>query len=76
MAAHWAILAFNAMERLNEVRSKAKYLCVGREKNKALIFPINSALMMIMVLNVRTEATEIYELTTKFISEYLRIQKL
>jgi hypothetical protein len=42
MVGQWGILAFKAMARLDGVRSKAKYIVVGREKFNALIFPVES----------------------------------
>jgi hypothetical protein len=39
MVGQWVLLAFKAMARLDGVRTKAKYLAVGREKFNALIFP-------------------------------------
>jgi len=42
MVGQWGILAFKAMSRLDGVRSKAKYIVVGREKFNAIIFPLES----------------------------------
>ena len=69
MAGHWAIRAFNAMERLDAIRSKVKYLSVGRESSKTLIFPVKMSdnLMIIMTIRSRTEATEIFDIVTKFV---------
>ena len=69
MAGQWAIRAFNAMERLDAVRSKAKYLSVGRESSKTLIFPLKMSdnVMIIMTIRSRAEATEIFDTVTKFV---------
>jgi hypothetical protein len=64
MAGHWAILAFNAMKRLDVARSKVKYLIVGREDHKTLILPANFSgtdFMLILAIGPRNESTEIYE---------------
>ena len=42
MVGQWGILAFKAMSRLDGLRTKAKYIVVGREKFNALIFPVES----------------------------------
>ena len=42
MVGQWGILAFKAMARLDGVRTKARYIVVGREKFNALIFPVES----------------------------------
>jgi len=70
MAAHWGILAFNAMERLDTVRSKAKYLAIGREDNKTLIFPLDESrsLMVIMTTSNDAEATKMYDIVIQLIS--------
>ena len=70
MAAHWGILAFNAMERLDTVRSKAKYLAIAREDNKTLIFPLDESrsLMIILTITNDSEATEMYEMAMRLVS--------
>jgi len=69
MAAHWAILAFNLMKRLDTARSPAKYLSVGREDRQTLIFPVvlagGSSPMIILVLRSHKEITDIYEKIVK-----------
>jgi len=69
MAGHWAIRAFNAMERLDAIRSKAKFIAVGRETNQTMIFPVSISdnLMVIMTIGAKTESTEIFEIVTRFI---------
>jgi hypothetical protein len=69
MAGHWAIRAFSAMERLNATRSKVKYIVVGREKNKALIFHFDvlDNLLIIMSIYLNAESTELFETVTKFV---------
>ncbi len=42
MVGQWGILAYNALSRLDGVRTKAKYIVVGREKFNGLIFTIES----------------------------------
>jgi hypothetical protein len=71
MVAHWALLAFNAMKRLNTVRSKAKFIMVQREELKTLIFPAslgNADLMMVLTINLDHEPAEIYERAMRLIS--------
>jgi hypothetical protein len=69
MAGHWAIRAFSAMERLNAIRPKVRYIVVGREKNKALIFPITVSdnLLVIMSIYLNAESTELFKIVTKFV---------
>ena len=69
MAGHWAIRAFNVMERLDVVNTKSRYLVVGRDANKTMIFPLTLSdnYMIIVTIKARTEATEIFEIMMKFI---------
>ena len=69
MAGHWMIRAFNSMEHLDAFRSKTKFVVAGRETNTTLIFPLNLSknLMVIMTIRIKTEATEIFEMVTRFI---------
>jgi hypothetical protein len=63
MAAHWALLAFNSMKRLDAERSKTKYIVVGREEYKTLIFPASlhgSNIMLILTSTLQTNVEEIY----------------
>ena len=41
MAPTWGIRAFNLMQRLDEFSSKARYLSIGRDDNKGMIFLLN-----------------------------------
>ena len=69
MVGQWGILAFKAMARLDGVRTKAKYIVVGREKFNALIFPVESERNLIIGLtfDAGTNPREIFaQLTALF----------
>ncbi len=71
MAAHWALLAFNAMKRLDPVRSKVKYISIGREDHKTLLSPVNfhgTDLMIIMAVKFGNESTEIHDKIMKLLA--------
>jgi len=40
MVGHWGMLDFKAMTRLDDIRTKTKYILAGREKYNAIIFPL------------------------------------
>jgi hypothetical protein len=70
MAAHWALLAFNTMKRLDEQRSKTKCIVVVREEYNTIIFPANfhgAEIMLIMSVSLRTHLTQTYEQIMKTI---------
>lgn len=75
MAGHWGILAFKAMERLDGVRTKAKYIVVGRERYNALIFPVSapSSLMIALVFQLKTDPAELYEKVMKQFEDNTKI---
>src|SRR5579864_2238852 len=56
MVGQWGILAFKAMARLDGLRTKARYIVVGREKFNALIFPIESETDLLIGLTFDAEA--------------------
>jgi len=73
MAGHWAILAFNAMKRLDAARSKTKFIVVGCEDHKALIFPVSyqgNDLLLIMSVRLRLETSDLYERITRFLTAH------
>ena len=70
MAGHWALLAFNAMKRLDPARSKVKYISIGREDHKTLLSPVNfrgADLMIIMAVKFGNESTEIHNKIIKLL---------
>jgi hypothetical protein len=77
MVGMWGILAYNAVMRLEKARSKTKYLTIGRETTKGMLFPANifEGVMIGLTIELRTEATEIYELVMKFVDESIRLVK-
>jgi hypothetical protein len=77
MVGKWGILAYNALARLENARSKTKYLSVGRETTKGMLFPasIFEGVMIGLTIELKTEATEIYELVMKFVDQNIRLIK-
>jgi len=75
MAGRWGILAFNSMERLEPVTSKAKYLVMVREDYNGLIFPVNLSedVMISLIINSKTEADVIYQRVNSFLTEDPRL---
>jgi hypothetical protein len=63
MAPQWDIVAFNLMQRLDSFRSKARYLAIGRDDLKGLIFPVPPSESTYIVLTLAKTANldEIYE---------------
>jgi hypothetical protein len=64
MVGQWGILAFKALSRLNGVRTRAKYLVVGREKFNAIIFPmrLEAEVLIGLTFDPKANPTEIYDL--------------
>jgi hypothetical protein len=62
MVGHWGIQAFKTMARLDGIRTKARYIVVGREKFNAIIFPLESEknLMIGMTFDPDANPREIF----------------
>jgi len=75
MIGKWMILAFSAMERIEKAKWKSKYVSVGRENHKGMVFPaeIFGGVMIGLKIEMKTECTEIYELVMKFVEENFRL---
>jgi len=75
MVGIWSILTFNSVVRLEKARSKTKYITIGRETTKGMIFPahIFEDVMIGLTIEPKTEATEIYELVMRFVEENIRL---
>jgi hypothetical protein len=75
MAGKWGILAFNAMDRLEPTPSKAKYLVMVREHYIEMMFPVYTGeeIMVAVVADSKSEASEIYELVYSFLSRELKV---
>jgi len=56
MVSQWNIVAFNLMQRLDSVRSKARYLLIGRDELKGLIFPVPPSETHYVVLTLAKKA--------------------
>jgi hypothetical protein len=71
MAGKWGILAFNSMERLEPVKSKAKYLLMVRENYIEMMFPANipEDVMIGITIDPKAEAAGIYQVVHEFLSE-------
>jgi hypothetical protein len=71
MAGRWGILAFNSMERLEPVKSKAKYLVMVREDYNGLIFPANilEEVMISLIIDSKAEAAGIYQKVLSSLTE-------
>jgi len=71
MAGRWGILAFNSMERLEPVTSKAKYLVMVREDYNGLIFPANLSeeVMISLIFDSKTQADGVYQRVYSFLTE-------
>jgi hypothetical protein len=71
MAGHWGILAFKAMERLDGVRTKVKYIVVAREAYNAMIFPASrpEKLMIALTFKLKTDAEELFQIIFKLFED-------
>jgi hypothetical protein len=71
MAGKWGILAFNSMERLEPVKSKAKYLLMVRENYIEMIFPANipEEVMLGLAIDPKADVSLIYQVVLAFLSE-------
>jgi hypothetical protein len=71
MAGKWGILAFNAMERLEPVTSKAKYLLLVRENYIGMIFPVHAdeEVMVGLTIDPKADAATIYLTVHSFLVE-------
>ena len=71
MAGKWGILAFNSMERLEPVKSKAKYLLMVRENYIEMIFPANipEEVMVGLAIDPKADVSEIYQAVLPFLRE-------
>lgn len=69
MAGKWEILAFNSMERLEPVKSKAKYLCFVTENYTEIVFSsfLEEDVMFSLVVEPGTESLAIYRLLKLFL---------
>ena len=78
MAGHWGILAFKAMERLDGVRTKAKYIVVGRKDYNAMIFPVSlpEDLMIALTFKLKTEAGELFDIVVKLFEDSKTIKNV
>ena len=75
MAGKWGILAFNSMERVEPVKSKAKYLLMVREDYLEMVFPANihEDVMLGLTIDPKADAAGIYQLVHTFLSEEFQI---
>jgi hypothetical protein len=75
MVGQWGLLAFKAMARLDGVRTKAKYIVIGREKFNALIFPVESEtdLLIGLTFDATTNPREIYAELSKLFENNAKI---
>ena len=63
MVSQWNIAAFGLFQRLDSFRSKARYLVIGRDDLKGLIFPLPPSETIYVVLSITkaADAAAIYE---------------
>jgi hypothetical protein len=75
MAGKWGILAFNSMERLEPVPSKAKYLVMVGEGYIGMVFPVRIAeeIMVGLTIDPKAEPAGIYQLVQTFLSEEFKV---
>lgn len=59
MAAQWDIVAFKLMQRLDRFRTKLRYLEIGRDDFKGLIFQMPSSDDLFVILTLGKEANGI-----------------
>ncbi len=64
---HWGMVAFKAMTRLDGMRSKTRYIVVGREEYNAIIFPVGNeqGLMVAATFELMTNPREIFDALKK-----------
>ncbi|HXQ93354.1 MAG TPA: hypothetical protein VN739_10145 [Nitrososphaerales archaeon] len=62
MVGHWRIVAFKAMIRLDDVRTKTKYVVIGRKKYNAFVFPVEfeKNLMIAVTFEASADPREIF----------------
>jgi hypothetical protein len=75
MAGKWGILAFSSMERLEPVKSKAKYLLMMREDYVEMIFPatIPEDVMLGVALDPKAEPARIYQIVHAFLGNEIKV---
>jgi hypothetical protein len=75
MVGQWGILAYKALSRLDGVRTKAKYIVVGREKFNGLIFPIESDrdILLGITFDAETNPREIFAKLREIIEESTKV---
>ena len=75
MAGKWGILAFSSMERLEPVKSKAKYLLMMREDYVEMIFPatIPEDVMLGVTLDPKAEPAGIYHIVHAFLGNEIKV---
>jgi len=73
MGPSWVIHVFSTVQRFDAFRSKAKYLSIGRERFKGVIFPVpsRSGIIVILGTDYGAESTELYELVIQFVERKL-----
>ncbi len=69
MAPLWGLLVFTILQRLDSFRSKVRYVSVGRENYKGVLFfvPPHDSLMIILTTDKRAESSGMYEMVIQFI---------
>ncbi len=70
MAGKWGILAFNSMERLEPIKSTARYLLMVRENYSEMMFPakIPEEVMIGLAIDSKKEPSEINQVVHAFLS--------
>ena len=63
MAPQWDLVAFSLMRRLDNVRSKERYLAIGRDNLKGLIFPVppSETIYIVLTLAKTADMDAVYE---------------